>query len=165
MNKEISKIIVMGRPVGIVGLKEIFQLAKEKEDLNEVEMERFLLEEAKKKNYIPAKMEGEYARSLIKEFKKFRGEKVEENFPVLQVQVFGPGCPNCQRLEKETIAALAELNLPADFSYVQDLREIAKLGARGIIGTPALLINGKVKCAGRVPSKEQIKKWLAEEKC
>lgn len=164
MGEEITKIIVSGRPVGIVGLKEIFQLAREKRDLKEVEMERFLLEEAKKKNYIPAKVEGEYARSLLKEYKKFRGEKVEEDFSVLQVQVLGPGCPNCQRLERETMAALAELNLPADFSHVQDLKEIAKFGARGIVGTPALIINGQVKCVGRVPSKEQIKKWLLEEK-
>ncbi|MGB9699783.1 MAG: thioredoxin family protein [Thermodesulfobacteriota bacterium] len=164
MGEEITKIIVSGRPVGIVGLPEIFQVAKEKIGLREVEMERFLLEEAKKKNYIPAKVEGEYARSLMREFKKFRGEKVEENFSGLQVQVLGPGCPNCQRLERETLAALAELNLEADFSHIQDLREIAQYGARGIVGTPALLINGQVKCVGRVPSKDQIKKWLLEAK-
>lgn len=164
MGEEITKIIVNGRPVGIVGLEEIFQMAQEKKELNEVETEKFLLEEVKKKNYIPAKVEGEYARSLLKEYKKFRGDKLKEDFSVLQVQVLGPGCPNCQRLEKETIAALAELNLPADFSHLQDLKEIAQYGARGIVGTPALLINGKVKCVGHVPPKEQIKKWLLEEK-
>lgn len=89
---------------------------------------------------------------------------MEEDFSLLQVQVLGPGCPNCQWLEIETMAAWAELNLPADFSHVQDLKEIAQFGARGVVGTPALIINGQVKCVGRVPSKEQIKKWLLEEK-
>lgn len=164
MGEEITKIIVSSRPVGFGGLPEIFQMAQDKKELNEEEIEKFLLKEVKKNNYIPTKVAGEYARSLLKEYKKFRGDKVEEDFSVLQVQVLGPGCPIFQRLEKETIAALTELNLPADFRHVPILKEIAKYGARGIVGTPALLINGKVKCVGRVPAKEQIKKWLQEEK-
>ena len=48
------KISVSGQTVGMVGLPEIFERAKEKRNLNEVEVEKFLLEEAKKKNYIPA---------------------------------------------------------------------------------------------------------------
>jgi len=164
MAEDISKIIVSGRTVGIIGLKEILQSAQEKRMVSEGELEKFLLDETKKKNYIPAKMEGEYARSLLREFKKFRGDKIEDELSVLEVRVLGPGCPLCQRVEKETLEALAELNMEADFSHVQDLKEIAQYGARGIVGTPVLLINGQVKSVGRVPSKEQIKKWLSEEK-
>ncbi len=143
----------------MVGLEEIFSQAKEKRNLSQGEIEKFLLEEAKKKNYIIAKLEGEYVRSLVKEFKKFLGEKVEEDFSVLQVRVLGPGCVNCQKLEQEAMAALSELNLEADFDHVQDIKEIARYG---VMGTPALVINGQVKSVGRIPTKEQIKMWLLE---
>jgi small redox-active disulfide protein 2 len=159
MEEKVVRISVGGNPVGMVGLEEIFLQAKEKRKLGEVETEKFLLDEAKKKNYIPGNMEGKYAQSLMREFKKFLGEKVEEDLSVLQVRVLGLGCVNCQKLEQETMAALAELNLAADFDHVQDVKEIAQYGVRG---TPALVVNGQVKSVGRVPPKEQIKKWLME---
>jgi len=157
--EKVSKITVQGHTVGMVGLEEIFLRAKELKGVSEVELEKFLLEEAKKRNYIPGNMEGKYAQSLIGEFKKFLGEKVEEDFSVLQVRILGPGCINCQKLEQETMAALAELNLAADFDHVEDIQEIA---AYRIMGTPALVINGKVKSVGRVPPRKQIIEWLKE---
>ncbi len=157
--EKIFRISVGGAPVGMVGLEEIFSQVKEKRNLSQGEIEKFLLDEAKKKNYIPVKYEGEYIRSLVKEFRKFMGEKIDEDFSVLQVRVLGMGCVNCSKLEQETMAALAELNLDADFDHVQDIREIGKFG---VLGTPALVINGKVKSVGRVPKKEQIKIWLLE---
>ena len=57
--------------------------------------------------------------------------------------------------------ALAELNVAADIQKVKDINEIAKYG---VIGTPALVINGKVKSSGRIPSLEEIKTWVQEEK-
>ncbi len=77
----------------------------------------------------------------------------------MQVRVLGLGCVNCQKLERETMAALAELNLAADFDHVQDIREIAKYA---VLGTPALVINGRVKSVGRIPTREYIKAWLLE---
>ena len=159
MEDKILKISVAGHSVGMVGLEEIFSQAKEKKNLNEVEIEKFLLEGAKKKNFIPTRAEGEYAKALLRECKKFMGEKVEEDFSTLQVRVLGPGCVNCQKLEQETMAALAELNLIADFDHVQDMEEIAKYG---VLGIPALVVNGQVKSVGRIPPKEQLKKWLLE---
>ncbi len=159
MGEEILKISVEGQPVGMSGLEEVFSRAKDKKSLSEAEIGKFLLEEAKKKNYIPPKTEEKYVRALVKEFKRFLGEKVEEEFSGLQVRVLGQGCVNCQNLEKETMACLTELNLAADFDHVQDIREIAKYG---VLAVPALVINGQVKSFGRVPQKEQIKKWLKE---
>ncbi len=157
--EKIFRISVGGKPVGMMGLEDIFSRAKEKKNMSQGEIEKFLLEEAKKKNYIPAKFEGEYVKSLVKEFRKFIGEIVEEDFSVLQVRVLGMGCVNCNKLEQETMAALAELNLEADFDHVQDIREISKFK---VLGTPALVIDGEVKSVGRVPTKEQLKKWLME---
>jgi len=160
MEEKVLRISVGGNPVGMVGLEEIFSQARTKQGWSEVELERFLLEEAKKKNFIPPRAEGEYAKALLREYKKFMGEKAEEDLSVLQVRVLGLGCVNCRKLEQETMAALGELNLAADFDHVQDIREIGKYG---VLGTPALVINGQVKSAGRVPTREQIKKWLLEE--
>ncbi len=86
---------------------------------------------------------------------------MEKDLSVLQVRVLGPGCVNCQKLEQETLAALSELNLAADFEHVRDILEIARYR---VLGIPALVINGQVKCVGRVPGREQIKIWLQEGK-
>ncbi len=161
MGEEILKISVEGQPVGMVGLEEFFYLARDRESLGEAEIEKFLLEEAKKKNYIPPKAEAKYGRALVKEFKRFlgEGETVEEEYSGLQVRILDGGCANCQKLEKETLSALEELNLAVDFGKEEDPRTIARYG---VLGIPALVINGQVKSVGRVPSREQVKKWLLE---
>jgi len=159
MTEKILKISVGGYAVGMIGLPEIFLQAKGKRNVNEVELEKFLLDKTKEKNFIPARAEGEYAKALLREFKRFLGEKVEEEGSGLQVRVLGLGCVNCRKLEQETMAALAELNLAADFDHVQDIREIGKYG---VLGTPALVINGKVKSVGRVPPRKQIIEWLKD---
>jgi predicted DsbA family dithiol-disulfide isomerase len=57
------------------------------------------------------------------------------------------------------ITVLSELGLAADVEYVKDMKEIA---ATGIMGLPALLINGEVKVVGQSPTREALKKWLLE---
>lgn len=79
---------------------------------------------------------------------------------MLEIRILGPGCPRCHEVEKRTINALAELNLGAD---VQKVTDFVKMAEYKIIGTPALVINGKVKCYGRIPSVSEIKKWIEEE--
>ncbi len=79
----------------------------------------------------------------------------------MEIKILGAGCPRCQEVEKRTINVLAEMNIPADVQKVTDISEIAKYK---IIATPGLVINGKVKCSGRIPSKEELKKWIESEK-
>ena len=55
------------------------------------------------------------------------------------------------------MTVMTELNIPADLDHVRDIKEIA---CYGVMGNPALVINGKVVAAGRVPSKNQLKEWL-----
>jgi hypothetical protein len=57
------------------------------------------------------------------------------------------------------MALMAELRIKADLEHVRDPAEI---GTFGVMSMPALLINGKVKAAGRVPPKGTIKQWLLE---
>jgi small redox-active disulfide protein 2 len=77
------------------------------------------------------------------------------------VIVFGPGCYSCDKLEQDVMAVLSETGIEASLNHISDPQLMAQYG---ILPTPALLINGKVKCTGRVPSKSFIKKWLEEER-
>jgi small redox-active disulfide protein 2 len=77
----------------------------------------------------------------------------------MEIKILGPGCPRCHEVEKRTINALAELNVAADVQKISDIKKIVEYN---IISTPGLVINGKVKCAGRIPSLEEIKRWIQE---
>lgn len=67
---------------------------------------------------------------------------------------------NCRKLEKETIKALAELGVAAD---VEKVTELEKIMEHDVMMTPGLVVNEKVKVFGRVPRREEIKKWIEEE--
>jgi small redox-active disulfide protein 2 len=73
------------------------------------------------------------------------------------IKVLGPGCPKCGEVEKRVKLALAELNVAADVEKVTDIETMMSYG---ILATPGLVINGKVKCAGRIPRLEEIKAWI-----
>ncbi len=75
------------------------------------------------------------------------------------VEVLGPGCANCQRLEANAREAVAMAGVEAEVRHVTDYREIA---AHGVMSTPGLVIDGRVVSVGRVPSAGDIAVWLAE---
>jgi small redox-active disulfide protein 2 len=75
----------------------------------------------------------------------------------MKILVIGPGCAKCKTLAQLTEQAANELGTPYEISKVTDLKEIMALG---VMMTPALAVDGKVKLAGRVPSVEEIKKLL-----
>ncbi|MCX5686624.1 MAG: thioredoxin family protein [Candidatus Omnitrophica bacterium] len=79
----------------------------------------------------------------------------------MKIEIFGPGCHRCQQVEKIVKNALTELNISAEMEKV---KEIDKIVEAGIMQTPGLRINGKIKCFGRIPRAEEVKKWIAEEK-
>jgi small redox-active disulfide protein 2 len=76
----------------------------------------------------------------------------------LEIKVLGTGCANCKRLYAEAEKALAQLSAPATLTKVEDIKDIM---AYKILATPALVINGEVKSAGRVPNAAEITIWLA----
>ncbi len=76
------------------------------------------------------------------------------------IEVLGPGCNNCQRLEKNAREAVAIAGVEAEVVHVTDPREIV---AHGILSTPGLIIDGRIRSYGRVPSAGDIAAWLTEE--
>lgn len=74
-----------------------------------------------------------------------------------KIKILGVGCPKCKKLEEETRVAANELGLDCDIDKVTD---IDKITAYGVIMTPALVVDGQVKVTGKVPSVEELKKFL-----
>jgi small redox-active disulfide protein 2 len=77
----------------------------------------------------------------------------------MDIKVLGPGCAKCQQTEKVVKEALAESGVNATVEKVTDIRKIAEYG---VFGTPAVVVDGDVKCVGKVPSKQDIKKWVSK---
>jgi small redox-active disulfide protein 2 len=77
----------------------------------------------------------------------------------MEIKVLGTGCPRCKALEKMVVNALAELDVAADVSKVED---IVKIMSYGIMHTPGLVINGKVVVSGRLPSVSEIKELITK---
>jgi small redox-active disulfide protein 2 len=75
----------------------------------------------------------------------------------MKIVVYGPGCANCQNLEKNTKEAIKEIGVDAEITQIQEIDQILEAG---IIATPGLAIDGEIKSLGRVPSVEEIKKWI-----
>ena len=75
------------------------------------------------------------------------------------IEVLGPGCVNCQRLERNAREAISMAGVEAEVHHVTDYREIA---SRGVMSTPGLVIDGKLVSTGRVPSAGDIAVWLSE---
>lgn len=73
------------------------------------------------------------------------------------IEVLGPGCNNCKRLEANAREAVTMAGIEADVVKVTDYREIA---ARGVMSTPGLVIDGKVVSVGRIPNPGDIAEWL-----
>ena len=78
----------------------------------------------------------------------------------MKIEIMGMGCQKCIRLFETVQKAVKELGSNAEVIKIEDAEEIVK---RGIIVTPAILINGDVKSSGNIPSLNEIKKWISEE--
>jgi len=77
----------------------------------------------------------------------------------MEIKVLGPGCPRCEQTEKVVKEAVAESGVNATVVKVKDTMEIAK---HGVFGTPAVVVDGQVKSVGKVPSKDEVKKWISK---
>lgn len=78
----------------------------------------------------------------------------------MEIKILGTGCTNCKKLEANAKEAVKELNLEAKVTKVEDIKDIMKYG---VMRTPALVINEKVKMYGKVSTVSDIKKYISEE--
>ena len=163
MASDIAQVSLGDRSIGIVGLKKVMaDLAATAAGKTDDECREILYQGIAGQNYIPQKMVEEYKDALLRAFKVFTGEAAEAA-PAggVRIQVLGPGCFNCDKIEKDVREVLAELKIPGDLSHVTDPVEIAKYG---LMGVPALVINGRVVCVGTLPDRNRIKQWLLDLK-
>lgn len=75
----------------------------------------------------------------------------------MEIKVLGPGCPRCEQTEKNVKEAVAEVGVDAQVIKVTDAMEISNYG---VFITPGVLVDGEVKSAGKIPSKDEIKTWI-----
>ncbi|TFH64155.1 MAG: thioredoxin family protein [Candidatus Zixiibacteriota bacterium] len=76
------------------------------------------------------------------------------------IQILGTGCPKCRKLEENTKLAAKQMALECEVLKVTDINAIMHMG---VMMTPALAIDGKVKVTGKVPSVDELKIILAED--
>jgi len=159
MSEIIEHITIGDRSVGIVGLRTALDEAAAMAIENSVRLQAELLRLVRQSNYIPPEAEESYAQGLLRAYRRYIDQDTRNGDIGLTVRILGQGCPNCRRLAELTINALAEMELAADMEHVTEPARIAQYGP---VGMPALIINGRVCSSGRVPSNEQIKRWLEE---
>jgi small redox-active disulfide protein 2 len=76
------------------------------------------------------------------------------------IQILGPGCAKCKKLAEESEKAAKELGLDFEIVKVTDVREIMKYG---VLSTPGLAVDGKVKVVGKVLDAQKIKEFIQDK--
>lgn len=74
-----------------------------------------------------------------------------------KIEILGMGCAKCEKLEELARKAAGEMGIEAEFTKVKDIKKIMEYG---VMTTPALVVDGEVKVAGKVPSIEDVKKYI-----
>ena len=77
----------------------------------------------------------------------------------MEIKILGPGCPKCEQAKAVVEEALKEAGVVAKVDKVTNLMEIA---GYGVMGTPAVVVDGEIKSVGKIPSKNDIKKWIGK---
>ena len=76
----------------------------------------------------------------------------------MEIKVLGVGCAKCNRLYEEAQKAVTQSGVEASLTKVEKIDEIQKYA---VLMTPALVVDGEVKCAGRVPAVPEMVSWIA----
>ena len=77
---------------------------------------------------------------------------------MIKIQVLGTGCPKCKKMAEVAENAALEMGIEFELEKVTDLNQIMSFG---VMMTPALVVNGEVKIAGKVPSPDDMKRMFA----
>lgn len=155
---------VGGNNIGVFGLDEVIREVADLEPLTEDRRISELLSRFRRRNYFPDSARDKYGEALLAEYKKhiseIKKESVGGSERRMEIKVLGPGCKNCKTLESAVLRVLEEMGVEASVEKVENPRKIVELG---VMMTPGLIINGKIKSTGKVPKPEEISKWIREE--
>ena len=75
----------------------------------------------------------------------------------MKIEILGTGCPKCQELEQLARKAVNEKGINAEIVKIDKMEDIIEFG---IMTTPAIVINGEIKAAGRIVTIDEIKAWI-----
>jgi small redox-active disulfide protein 2 len=78
----------------------------------------------------------------------------------MNIKILGSGCANCKKLQAVTEEVVKGMGVEATIEKVED---ITKIMGYGVMKTPAIVVNEKVKAFGRIPGKDEIKKYIKDE--
>ena len=156
---EVTRIKVGGQATGIIGLKQALEaVSAEAGDRSDEEIKEELVKRLSKNNYIATKIREMYGKAFLREYKKYLGQPFDEEVSGgIEIKVLGQGCPRCHQLTQDLMGLIAETGINADLEHVTDIKAIASYG---IMGSPGLVINGKVVSVGSVPPKAKLKELV-----
>ncbi len=79
----------------------------------------------------------------------------------MEIKVLGPGCANCFKMEELAKTAVKELGIDATIEKITDIGQIAM---HGILSTPGLIVNSRIKHSGKpLPTLDKVKELITEE--
>jgi small redox-active disulfide protein 2 len=78
----------------------------------------------------------------------------------MKIEILGMGCATCNKLEDTVRLAIKEMGIDAQIDHVKDIKKIM---AYGVMTAPALVIDGKVKVAGKLPSLAEMKQLIGDK--
>jgi small redox-active disulfide protein 2 len=160
MDGPLPRTLKIGKvSIGLLGLDTALNRFGRDFTLSSEEAAGLILEDISTKNYIPDSASAAYYQAIVLAIECLRGAAKKQS-RVLIIRILGPGCVSCNSLQKLVIEIMDNLGIAADVFQVHDLDEIGRFG---VMQTPALVINDKLKCSGRLPSQAQVEDWLREE--
>lgn len=71
----------------------------------------------------------------------------------MKIKIIGSGCPTCTKLHQWVVKLKDEGKIKADIEYSKDINELIELG---VMGSPALVIDGKVANVGMPQTEEKL---------
>ena len=75
----------------------------------------------------------------------------------MKIEILGMGCAKCKKVAMNAEQAIKETGVSAEVIKIEKIDEIMKYG---VMMTPALAIDGQIKCSGKIPTVEEIKQWI-----
>ncbi|RJX28301.1 MAG: thioredoxin family protein [Desulfurivibrio sp.] len=154
----LRKIKIGKATVGLIGLEPAMQEAVSRK-MSADAATGFLFTAVSRENYIPPAAADLYRQALRREYLTACSGGAQGPQQLI-IKILGPGCVSCNKLNTMIFDIMQRLEIAADIEQIHDLDEIWR---HGVITTPALIINGRIKCSGRMPPPAEVEQWLREE--